>query len=255
MQINARYTKNPIKGSVKPLIGGKKVVDTSGALMCFLRNGKLYDLNHVCFASCKRVASNQIGLYGAFATDGKYLYDKRVLVGKVQRDYSFLIIFALVLLLLTSAISLLVVTHERKEPIIPEFTVVDADGEWGATGSLNVFGNGKICPGEKGTYMFMVNNPNAADINCKIKFKFRYGNGESLPPVSYTIFSEGKKLTLAEVENGLEVSGVVINEKSSRSFMLEWKWEFDGGDDGKDTIAGVLGSKYDILIEIIAEEA
>ena len=48
---------------------------------------------------------------------------------------------------------------------------------------------------------------------------------------------------------------MVINEKSSRSFMLEWKWEFDGGDDEKDTIAGVLGSKYDILIEIIAEEA
>ena len=208
MPINARYTKNPVNGSVKPLIGGKKIVDTSGALMCFLRNGKLYDLNHVCFASCKRVASNQIGLYGAFATDGKYLYDKRVLVGKVQRDYSFLIIFALVLLLLTSAISLLVVTNEKKEPIIPEFTVIDANGEWGAAGSLNVFGNGKICPGEKGTYMFMITNPNATDIKCKIKFKLNYEESASLPSIKYSVFSEGKNIVLTETEDGFEATAL-----------------------------------------------
>lgn len=255
MPINARYTKNPVNGSVKPLIGGKKIVDTSGALMCFLRNGKLYDLNHVCFASCKRVASNQIGLYGAFATDGKYLYDKRVLVGKVQRDYSFLIIFALVLLLLTSAISLLVVTNEKKEPIIPEFTVIDANGEWGAAGSLNVFGNGKICPGEKGTYMFMITNPNAADIKCKIKFKLNYEESASLPSIKYSVFSEGKNIVLTETEDGFETNGVIINKKGSRSIALGWDWPFEGGNDEKDTYEGFLGGKYVIGIEVVAEEA
>lgn len=253
MQINARYTKNPIKGSVKPLVGGKKVVDGSGALMCFLRNGKLYDLNHVCFASCKRVARDQAGLYGAFATDGKYLYDKRVLVGRVQRDYSYVLIFSLLFLLLVSSASLLAFTHEKKVPIIPEFTVIDADGEWGATGNLNVFGNGKISPGDNGTYMFMVSNPNAADINCKLKFRFDYENGATLPPIGYSIYSEGKKLESSEVDGGLEVSGVIIKKKGSRSFMLDWEWAFDGNDEN-DTIVGIIGSKYVISVEIIAEE-
>ena len=47
---------------------------------------------------------------------------------------------------------------------------------------------------------------------------------------------------------------LIIKEKNARAIILEWEWEFDG-DDEKDTIIGVLGEKYYINIEIIAEEA
>lgn len=256
MQTDTQFTKEPVKGSVKPLAGGKKVVDKkSGKLMCFLRMDKLYDLNHVCFASCKRVRSDKVKEVGAFATDGRYLYDNGVAVGRIQRSNSVLVIILLLLLLAVSATSLSVFIYEKNKPIIPDFTVVDADGAWGATGKLNVFGKEKISPGDKGTYMFMINNPHAADLNCKIRFTLNYENNELLPPIKYSAYSEGRLLNRTETDNeGFEVSGLIIKKKNARAIILEWEWEFDG-DDEKDTIIGVLGEKYYINIEIIAEEA
>lgn len=255
MQTDTQFTKEPLKGSVKPLAGGKKVVDKkSGKLMCFLRMDKLYDLNHVCFASCKRVRSDKIKEVDAFATDGRYLYDKGVAVGRIQRSNSVLIIILLLLLLMVSATSLFVFIYEKNKPIIPDFTVVDKDGEWGATGKLNVFGKEKISPGDKGTYMFIINDPHSVDLKCKIRFTYNYANSESLPAIKYSAYSEGTSLTQTEIENGFEVSGFIIKGSSARMIILEWEWSFEG-DDEKDTIAGILGEQYLINIEIIAEEA
>ena len=215
---------------------------------------KLYDLNHVCFASCKRVRSDKIKEVGAFATDGRYLYDNGVAVGRIQRNYSVLIIILLLLLLIVSATSLFVFIYEKNKPIVPDFTVVDADGAWGATGKLNVFGKDKISPGDKGTYMFMITDPHSADLKCKIRFTYNYANSESLPEIKYSAYSEGTLLTQTEIENGFEVSDFIIKGNNAQAIILEWEWAFEG-DDEKDTIVGVLGEKYLINIEIIAEEA
>ena len=257
MQINQQYTKEPVKGFVKPLIFGKKVVDLDGAMLCFLRNGKLYDLNHVCFASCERVDPEKNGEIDAFSTDGKYLYDKGIKVG-IIKDRFFLLILILLILLLISIISLLVFVKGRHDPIVPEFTVVDTNGEWGMTSEINVFGNRTIKPGDKGNYMFMITNPNAADIECTIKFTINYENSATLPPIIYTVTSEGKTFETSEIEteneNGFMTAGVIINKKGSRSIILEWDWKFDG-DDTIDTNVGIIGGKYTITIEISAEEA
>lgn len=255
MQKNPQYTKEPLEGFVKPLIFGKKVVDLDGAMLCFLRNGKLYDLNHVCFASCERVDSDKASETDAFSTDGKYLYDKGIKVG-IIKDRFFLLILILLILLLASSISLVVFVKDKHKPIIPEFTVVDTNGEWGTTSEINVFGNKTIKPGDKGNYMFMINNPNAADIECTVKFTINYENGTPLPPISYTAVSEGKNLKTIETEdeNGFTATGVIINKKGSRSIILEWDWKFDG-DDAADTNVGILGGKYTITIDISAEEA
>lgn len=255
MPKNPQYTSEPVKGFVKPLLFGKKVVDLNGAALCFLRNGKLYDLNHVCFASCERVGSGKASEIGAFATDGKYLYDNGVKVGKIK-DGFFLLILILLALLLASTVSLVVSVKGRHDPIIPELTVVDTDGEWGTASEINIFGNKTIKPGDKGNYMFMINNPNAADIECTVKFTINYENGTTLPPINYTVVSEGKKLETSgiETENGFTTAGVIINRKNFRSLILEWDWKFDG-DDKTDTNVGIIGGKYTITIEISAEEA
>ena len=256
MRVNLQYTGGPC-GPVKPLFCGKKVVDMDGAMLCFIRFGKLYDLNHVCFASCERAGADKLGKTGAFATDGKYLYDNGIKVGKIK-DRFFLLILILLILLLASTISLVVFVKDKHKPIIPEFTVVDTNGEWGTTSEINVFGNKTIKPGDKGNYMFMITNPNAADIECTIKFTLNYENGTTLPPISYSVTSEGKTLETSEIdpedENGFTVKDVKINKKGSRSVILEWNWGFDG-DDIIDTDVGINGGKYTITIEISAEEA
>lgn len=255
MKINAKFTNKPVKRPLRPFIGAKRVVDNSGALLCYLRGDKLYDLNNVCFASCKRVGrAEEVATVDAFVTEGKFLYHKGEIIGKIKRDLFYPILLFLLLLLTVSVISLVVIICENR-PVLQEFTVVDADGEWGATGDINIFGNKTIKPGDKGTYMFMINNPNTSVLKCKIRFKYNYEDSTLLPPINYSLVSEGQNLELTENEGWFETGNMIINIESSRSCSIEWEWKFESGDDHKDTLLGISGKKYTITLEIIAEQA
>ena len=116
-------------------------------------------------------------------------------------------ILALLAILAVAVTSLVVVTHEKKEPIVPEFSVYDTDGEWIDGGEAKIFGNRTIKPGDSGSYMFIVNNPHSVDLYCIIRFTVNYENKESLPPVRYQVKSEGQTLKLSEIENGFAVYG------------------------------------------------
>ena len=253
MKINANFTKDPVKRPLRPFIGAKRIVDKNGAMLCYLRGDKLYDLNHVCFASCKRVGGADKALPAdAFATEGKYLYQKGEQVGKIKSDSFYPILLFLLLILAISVISLVVIL--RGNVGYHEFTVVDADGEWGTTGNINIFGNKTIKPGDKGTYMFMINNPNSSDLKCTIRFKYNYEDSALLPTINYTLNSEGQSLELTENEEWFEAGSVTVNKKDSRSCFIEWEWKFENGEDEKDTLLGISGKKYTITLEIIAEE-
>lgn len=255
MKINTQYTKQPVLGVARPMAGARKVVDGSGAVLCYLRMGKLYDLNHVCFASCKRVGkAEQSGFTDAFVTDGRYVYEKGVVVGKLKFDYTYFVILALLLLLALAVTSLAIVTKEKVKPIIPTFSVYDTDGEWTDGGEVKIFGKKNVKPGDSGSYMFIINNPHPVNLQCTVKFTINYDDKESLPPIRYAIKSEGSDLKLSAIENGFAVYDVVINKKESRSLTLEWQWPFEGGDDLQDTSAGIAGGRYSIKIDIFAEE-
>ena len=255
MKINAKFTNQPVKRPLRPFFGAKRVVDNSGALLCYLRGNKLYDLNHVCFASCKRVGrAEDVDPVDAFVTEGKYLYQRGEIAGKIKRDSFYPILLFLLLLLTVSVISLVVIIRENI-PVLKEFTVVDTDGEWNATGDINIFGNKTIKPGDKGTYMFMINNPNASVLKCKIRFKYNYEDSALLPPINYSLISEGQNLELTENKGWFETGNMIINIKSSRSCTIEWEWKFESGDDHKDTLLGISDKKYTITLEVIAEQA
>ena len=254
MKINAKFTKDPVKRPLKPFIGAKKVVDSSDAMLCYLRGDKLYDLNHVCFASCRRVGGAENALPAdAFVTEGKYLYHEGEKVGKIKRESFYPMLIFLLLLLAISVISLVVIIRESR-PALSEFIVVDADGEWGATGNINIFGSKTIKPGDKGTYMFMINNPNSSDLKCTIRFKYNYEDSALLPPINYSLSSEGQNLALTENEEWFEAGSVIINKKSSRSCSIEWEWKFENGEDYKDTLIGISGKRYTVTLEITAEQ-
>ncbi len=255
MKINANYTKDPVKRPLRPFIRAKRVVDTNGAMLCYLRGDKLYDLNHVCFASCKRVGGAENALPAdVFATEGKYLYYNGEKVGKIKRDSFYPIFLFLLLILAISVISLFIIIRGNGSGFA-EFTVIDAAGEWGATGNINIFGNKTIKPGDKGTYMFMINNPNSSDLKCTIRFKYNYEDSALLPPINYSLISEGQNLELTENEGWFETGNMIINIKSSRSCTIEWEWKFESGEDHKDTLIGISGKRYTITLEIIAEQS
>lgn len=252
MNTNAKFTKDPIGKTVKPLVGAKMIVDDNGALLCFLRKDKLYDINHVFFARCKRVGDAN-ATADAFVTDGRHLYRNGQREGSVKSNLFRNLVITLVLLLILASVVFAVVAVEFSKPIVPEFTVVDTDGTWGATDKIDIFGSEQIKPGDKGRYSFMVNNPTVADLKCTIRFKLKYADNTILPKIDYLLESAGQSLALTETDDGFEVEDVVIYKDSSRSFYLQWEWKFDNDNDNHDTVVGIVGAEYEVTIVITAE--
>lgn len=255
MKNKEKQTKNTVKGNKRPLFGVKKVVDNDGSLSCFWYKDKLYDLNYNELADCKKVKTEEEGkAVNGFVRRGKYIHKDGNVVGKIKTDYSYILIAILFALLIVSVVALATVTKTKKEPLTGEITVVDTDGEWNAEGKINIFGNESIKPGDKGKYIFMVNNPFDVELKCKIEFIPNYENSEFLPPIRYSVSSEGQTLGRKETEKGFAIESVAIGKKGSRSFYVEWEWLFDGGTDSDDTLSGIAGNKYTVTIEITAEE-
>lgn len=236
--------------------GVKKVVDNDGTLSCFLYKSKLYDLKYKEFAECKKIKKDGVNenASGKFVQRGSYIYKNGQRVGKIKSDMLNSVITVLLALLCLSIIALTAMTYEKKPPFSGELTIVDTNGGWVSEGELNIFGAKLIKPGDEGKYAFMVNNPSSVKLECKIVFKFKYENVDSLPPIKYSVSSAGETLPQEETENGFAVKDVIIDKLGSRAFYLEWEWPFDGGVDYDDTFAGFAGSKYILNIEINAEE-
>lgn len=258
MKINAKFTHDPVVGSVRRLKGGRRVLDLEGRLLCFLRAGELYDLNLTPFSPCERASTNEClnpEIKGAFVTDGEYLYKDGHVEG-IIKDNTVIVIILLFIAFLISLTSFLMLATKMPEPVVyPSFTVVDKDGEWGASGSIDVFGGKTLKPGESGMYMFVVNNPSPANLKCDIIIKFNLENNDKLPPMEYKIFSEGREIIPKVTENGLTVRDAIINKNGNRSFGIEWIWHFESGDDKTDTEIGTAGGKYAMNIEIVAQTA
>lgn len=258
MKINAKFTHDPVVGSVRRLKGGRKVLDLEGRLLCFLRAGELYDLNLTPFSPCERASTNEClnpEIRGAFVTDGEYLYKDGHVEGVIKDNLTVVIILLFIAFLISLTAFLMLATQMPEPVVYPSFTVVDKDGEWGTTGSIDVFGGKTLKPGESGIYMFVVNNPCPADLKCDVIINFNLENNDKLPPLEYKVFSEGRELTLVKNENGFTVRDVIINKNGNRSFNLEWIWHFESGDDQTDTEIGTAGGRYAMKIEIIAQTA
>ena len=258
MKINEKFTHSPVVGSVRRLKGGIRVFDFEDKLLCFLRAGELYDLNLTPFSPCGRASASECrkpGNTGAFVTDGEYLYRDGNIEGRLE-DRTLPIIILLSFACLISVISFLILATKQPRPVIyPSFTVADKDGEWSAVGKIDVFGGKMLKPGENGTYMFVVNNPHNAQLRCDIILNFNYENNQKLPPLQYEVFSEGRRLDAYKEDKFITVRDVIIKERSSRSFAIEWLWQFESGDDHYDTAIGIEGGKYAVTIEIVAQEA
>ena len=258
MKYDFKLTQNPQAGNIKTVKGSKRVFNLEGDLLCYLKKGKLYDLNAKVIAPCARVkglSEKKIALKRGYCEDGKkvYFYGERTGVIEKRNGFKASVIFFIVLATVIAALSVATCFTENND--IKEISIIDKDGGWEAGAKLDIFGEELLRPGAKGEYLFAVYNPNAFGLKCDIKIDFTYGNeSENIPIIIYALTVNGKKTEVNKTENGYFVNDVIINENERNSFMLAWEWKFNGESDEKDTETGRKGEKYECGIFITAEE-
>lgn len=259
MEYNAKLTKKPIDGKIKPIGGARKVVDLSGKLLCFYKGKKLYDLNGEKIAPCvrvKRSSREEIAKVAGYCHDGKMVYFYGEETGKfLKKDplLKVLIYFAVLAAVSLIAMSLVICVPIRGRN--REVVITDKDGQWVADADIDIFGGVVLKPGTSGKYLFTVNNPNSFGMTATVELTFEYGGAEGELPLEYELLVNGIKTELTRTEKGYSALNINLKAKERNPFMLDWKWKFEAGRDGEDTEAGIRGEKYCCRIKITAEEA
>ncbi len=258
MTYDFKLTKNPDRDNPKTVKGSKRVFNFNGSLLCFLKRGKLYDLNAEEIAPCARIkgsAKDEIPQTRGYCEDGKKVYFYGEETGLIEkRDHFIAILLFLIGLTAIAILAMTIATCVSDRDAVKEVVITDKDGRWEAEANLDIFGKELLKPSAKGEYLFTVYNPNGFDMEAELEIGFTYGGKkENLPIILYALTVNGKKVELIRTENGYAVKNVKIEAKEHNSFMLAWEWEFDGNDE-EDTEAGVKGEKYVCEIYIIAEQ-
>ena len=123
--------------------------------------------------------------------------------------------------------------------------VDDVDGNYVYHSNLKIFNNPfyefepKIAPGVSNSYAFVVHNNSTVNVkyaidmykicNFNINLKYRLKkNGE------YII---GDENTWVSVDD-LTTSYTELRSNNNDSYVLDWKWEYEGGNDAEDTYIG-----------------
>jgi len=137
----------------------------------------------------------------------------------------------------------------------------DGDVKYLVTKNKDIFenryyDNKKIAPGVSGTYEFdIINNrkskvkykidtSNTNSSNINLKYRLKRDN-------EYVIGNESTWVSISS----LNLTNVLLNSKSTHSYILEWKWPYEDGIDNIDTQIGKDGnSKYELNISVYAEE-
>ena len=137
----------------------------------------------------------------------------------------------------------------------------DGDVKYVVTKNKDIFenryyDNKKIAPGVSGTYEFdvinnmnsnveyKINTSNTNSSNINLKYRLKRDN-------EYVIGNESTWVSIS----GLNLTNVLLNSKSTHSYILEWKWPYEDGIDNIDTQIGKDGnSKYELNISVYAEE-
>lgn len=173
MKYDFKLTKNPGAGKIKTMKGAKRVFNLDGDLLCFLKKGRLYDLNAKVIAPCvsvKGLSEEEIAKTRGYCEDGKKVYfcgEETGIIEKRDRFIAILIFF--ILLTLVAIVAMSVATCIAEKNKVKEVTIIDKDGRWEADAKLDIFGDELLKPGAKGEYLFVVHNPNAFRLKCDIK--------------------------------------------------------------------------------------
>ena len=99
MKYDFKLTQNPRAGKIKTVKDAKRVFNLDGDLLCFLKKGRLYDLNAKVIAPCvsvKGLSEEEIAKTCGYCEDGKKVYfygEETGIIEKRDRFIAILIFF------------------------------------------------------------------------------------------------------------------------------------------------------------------
>lgn len=138
---------------------------------------------------------------------------------------------------------------------VPQIVIQDHNGDWGAQGTIAVL-DSTIAPDSAGEYVFMLENPHNVSMSYDFCIK------ELLNGTEVTDFPMEFRIRMNNVLLGgeewlsaedLMFTELVILPGSTQQFTLEWRWQFESGDDECDTYFGQNGGEYSLQFQMTAQ--
>ena len=146
--------------------------------------------------------------------------------------------------------------EEKDKEVLNEVYVDDASGNYIYQKSLNIFNKNKIAPGVSNTYYFVVHN--SSNMNVKYYMEM-YANTSYDIDLKYRLKRDGDYV-IGDLDNWvtadeLKTSFSALDIKDSDKYSLDWKWEYESGDDNKDTYIGEnMNDLYKLNIRFYIEQ-
>lgn len=152
--------------------------------------------------------------------------------------------------------------EEKDKNELNKIYVDDKNGDYIYQKNLSIFNNAfyeytnKIAPGVSNAYYFVVHN--SSDINVKYYLEM-YSDTEYDINLKYRLKRNGKYVIGDNnnwvTANELKTSFSNINIKDSDKYQLDWKWEYESGNDEKDTYIGEnMDSLYKLNVRFYFEQ-
>ena len=189
----------------------------------------------------------------------------KTLVGRVEvrrrNPVHIILLCALVLLLVATIVFISLINLPFKgRPIID---IRDNNGTWEAQGTIGVF-DSTLKPGSSGEYEFVIRNPYNVDLSYSFHIEDKYeGNIETdYFPLTFRLRMNNKRVPadgFSDTDKWLTVDELRYTElqmpaASDQAFTLEWRWAFESGNDGNDTLLGEDGGKISLILTLTAEQ-
>ena len=274
---NLNLTPQPFGGKFRRRRGSKIIYDSRDRAMGAVSGKTVTDLNGEVTALFSRVEKREnsrekkykIRIYAADGRDAFYLADGKFysisdgeerLIGScdvTERNPVRIAFFGLLtvfLALLTVFITVINLPFDGR----PVIEIRDGNGSWEAQGVVAVF-DGKILPGSSGEYPFVISNPYGVALDYSFALTPEYeGNvaGTEYFPLTFRLKMNN---VLIRTDEWLTAEELVYKElsvmpNSDQSFTLEWRWAFDNGNDGGDTLIGADGGKISVVLNLTAKQ-
>lgn len=266
---NKSITKDPFDGTLSIKRRYKCIHDADGNIIGGITSKGLCDLNGVQIGTFERYekALNEDGKsqnkkyyrssFGEICSVGGMVFLDGKPLGTVeerQRNPYHIIMLAIASILLAVTI-IFIALIDIPFSDIPSFEVVDKNGDWISQGTIAVLDD-TIHPGSEGSYKFIIENPYNVELIYSIVIDQLYNNKQvDHFPLQFRLrMNNGLLLTEDWLSaDELQYEELTFMPFSTQSFILEWRWLFESGDDELDTLLGIENGEYRLVFEMTAE--
>lgn len=273
MKTNGVLTLSPFDGKVKLKKSVSRIYSPEGALIGGVSAYHIYDLNGDKVAALSHVEKTPHGEVRRYEGHRNFLLKDGILtlenggvLGKVvaRKERSLMIplvaAVCVVLAALVVVVSVLGFPSGFSIPgdTMPELVIKTDEEVWGDEEHLEIF-DGKLSPGSKGSYDFVIENPTEYELEYTLSITDIVSWG-GRSPIRYRVIMNGAGYVIGTPtdwfdtnEDNIFASGLQFAPKSTQKFIIEWDWPFESGNDEDDTQAGSSESPhYYVLVEVSA---